>query len=178
MRAVRGFSFVEVMTVIALMSIMMAVTFVLFSGKRSEAALNVMAREVASAVRVAQNNALSGVKDQGNDNGLCFHSVRAVGVNSYEASVRHLKSGRTHSDCQNFPSDTTESLLSSYLLTDGVTFLSPMWDISFGVPLGEVIGGASQSILLQKGGKYSAVCILASGVVIEKPASSSVPSCL
>lgn len=177
MRIARGFSLVEIMTVIVFVSIMMAITFASFSGKRDEAALNVAAREVAAAVRMAQNNALSGVKERGNNNGLCFHMVRATSTGAYETFVRHLKPNRSYDDCPNFPSDTTESLLSSYLLTGGVSFFSPSWDISFKVPHGDTMSSTDQSIVLQKNGKYSAVCVLASGAVIEKSASPSIPSC-
>ena len=175
MRIARGFSLVEIMTVIAFISIMMAITFVSFSGKRDETALNVAAREVAAAVRVAQNNALSGVKERGNDNGLCFHTAEGQSSNVYDLSVTHLKNGSgrvcgTATDMEDFS-------LGVYTLENGVTFASPTWEVSFGVPRGEVLGGADQGIVLQKSGKYSAVCVLASGVVIEKSVSSSVPSC-
>lgn len=176
MRSVRGFSLVELMTVIAFISIMMAVTFLSFSGKRDETALNVSAREVAAAVRAAQSNALAGVKGSGNSGGLCRHMARATNGNSYEVSVRQLKSGNPAGNCS-ILSDTTELSLNTYVLSDGVTFASPSWEVSFGIPHGEVIGSANQNIVLQKNGKYSAVCVLASGSVVEKPVSSAAPSC-
>lgn len=177
MRSVRGFSLVELMTVIAFISIMMAITFVSFSGKRDETALKTSAREVAAVVRTAQNNALAGVKERGNDSGLCWHIARATSASSYEIFVRHLKSNKPDGDCSQFPSDTTESSLNTYLLSGGVTFVSSSWGVSFGVPRGDMLESTDQNIVLQKNGKYSAVCVLTSGVVVEKPVSSTVPSC-
>lgn len=178
MRSVRGFSFVEVMTVIALMSIMMAITFVSFSGKRDETALNASVREVAAAIRVAQSNALAGVREAGNDNALCRHAAEATSASSYAVLVRHLKPGNNlSSDCSLYPSKTTESSLGTFSLANGVTFASPTWRVDFGVPHGDVLGSTNQNIVLQKSGKYSSVCVLASGSVLERPASTTVPSC-
>lgn len=175
MRSVRGFSLVELMTVIAFISIMMAITFVSFSGKRDETALKTSAREVAAVVRTAQNNALAGVKERGNDSGLCWHIARARIADSYEIFVRHLKSNKPDGDCSQ-SSDTSESSLGIYSLSSGVTF-SSRWSVSFGVPRGDMLELTDQKIVLQKNGKYSAVCVLTSGVVVEKSVSSTVPSC-
>ena len=175
MRAARGFSLVEIMTVIALMSIMMAITFISFSGKRDETALKVSAREVASAIRLAQSDALSGVREDGNTNGLCFHGIAGTSDNTYELSVTHLKSGSGQL-CSD-PDERESFSLGSYVLDGGVTFGSPSWGVSFSVPRGDIMEASDQNIVLQKNGEYSSVCVLASGVVIEKPVSSAVPSC-
>ncbi len=174
MRSARGFSLVEVMTVIAFIGIMVAITFVSFSGKRDETALNVATREVATSVRLAQNNALSGVKELGNDSGLCRHIARGIDSSSYEISVRQLRSGGI--DCSK-SSDTIDASLNRYVLSSGVTFYLPSWTVSFGVPRGEVLESTNQNIVLQKNGKYSAVCVLTSGIVVERPVSSSIPTC-
>ena len=175
MRLVRGFSLVEVMTVIAFLGIMMAITFVSFSGKRDETALKVAAREVAATVRVAQNNALSGVKHSGNDNGLCSHRAEGKSATTYDLTVVHLKSGNGRV-CGNSGDEDLFSL-GTYTLGNGITFGSPSWMVSFDVPRGKLIQSTNQEIVLQKNGKYSAVCVLTSGSVIEKDVASSVPSC-
>lgn len=175
MRTAHGFSLVEVMTVIAFISIMTAVTFVSFSGKRDEAALRVAAREVAAAVRVAQNNALSGVKRIGNNNGLCSHRAEEKSATTYDLTVVHLKNGNGRV-CGNSGDEDLFSL-GTYTLGNGVTFGSPSWMVSFDVPRGKLIQSTNQEIVLQKNGKYSAVCVLTSGSVIEKDVASSIPSC-
>lgn len=175
MRSVRGFSLVELMTVIAFISIMMAITFVSFSGKRDETALKTSAREVAAVVRTAQNNALAGVKEHGNDNGLCLHRIEKESSNTYSLSVAHLKNGNNR-DCNN-SNDRDFSQLSTHKLSSGVTFSSSSWGVSFEVPRGDMLESTDQNIVLQKNGKYSAVCVLTSGVVVEKSVSSTFPSC-
>lgn len=175
MRTVRAFSLVEVVIVMAFVGIMAAVTFVSFSGKRDEEALQVSAREVAATVRMAQSNALSGVRQNGNDNELCSNRVEGKSDTTYDLSAVHLKNGNGHV-CGNSSGENVFSL-GTYTLSSGVTFGSPNWKVSFSVPQGGLIETADQKIVLQKNGKYSAVCVRTSGSITEKDVSSSVPSC-
>lgn len=175
MRFSRGSSFIEVMTVVAFIGIMMGVVFVSLSERRDEEALKAAAREVAAVIRVAQNNALSGVKKEGENYGLCRHIAKGKDVNTYETYVRHLKNSSS-TDC-NASSDINDFLLNTYTLSNGVSFNDPTWSVSFSVPRGNLVEASDQSIVLKKGSKYSAVCVLTSGVIVEKPVSTTVPSC-
>lgn len=170
----RGFSLVEVLLVIAFIGIMTAVTFVSLSGKRTDETLKGAAREVAAAVRVAQNNALSGVKEPGNDNGLCWHILRWTDGSAVSTSiVRHLKNA---GDCSQFPSDTTEFSLGNYTLENGVTFVGG-GEVDFVVPRGNLYQTTVQSIVLTRASRFVTVCVLPSGVVVEKSPADTAPSC-
>ncbi len=160
------------MTVIAFIGIMTGVVFVSMSGKRTETALKVAAREVAAAIRTAQSNALAGVRNPGNGNGLCFHRARYVNSTTYRIEIDHLRNNGT--DCAT-DIDNTPYQWSTFSLKNGVTFQAD-WNgasngIVFGVPRANVdnLGGAARAIVLTKGSTRLAVCVLASGTVIEQP---------
>ncbi len=161
------------MTVIAFIGIMTGVVFVSMSGKRTETALKVAAREVAAAIRTAQSNALAGVRDPVNGNGLCFHRVKYFDSGTYKIWINHLRSGNSRV-CTN-SGDIDEKEWSTFSLKNGVTFQAD-WNgasngIVFGVPRANVdnLGGAARAIVLTKGSTRLAVCVLASGTVIEQP---------
>lgn len=178
MRFSRGFSLVEVLLVIAFIGIMTAVTFVSLSGKRTDEALKGAAREVAAAVRVAQNNALSGVKESGNDNGLCRHLLKWTNGNATSTlSVIHLKNNGTNCSSS---SDTQEFSLGDRALENGVVFVGT-GAVGFSVPQGNLYSEsgppATQSIVFTKAGRFAAVCVLPSGIVVEKLPADAAPSC-
>jgi len=172
MRRTRGFTLIEVMVVIALIGIMTAITFVSFSGRRDDEALKASAREVAAALRMTQSDALAGVKEPGNDNGLCFHEAKWEDDHTYGTYIAHLKSGGA--DCNN-PFDLVQDPYKKgdFSLSDGVVFDSSDWVVSFRVPRGDLVGSATQTIVLNKSGKSIAVCILASGSVVETSVETS-----
>lgn len=168
MRFTRGFTFVEVMLVIAFIGIMTGVTFVSMSGRRDDAALKGAAREVAAALRTAQNNALSGTKEPGNNNGICFQGMSWENETTYEIYVAHLRNGNTRL-CSN-SADIVEHpyVLATYTLKNGVTFALDAGNVFFDVPRGAVRPLSVLSIELLKGEKSFFVCVASSGIITEK----------
>jgi prepilin-type N-terminal cleavage/methylation domain-containing protein len=171
MSSFRGFSLVEVMTVIAIVGIMLGITFVSFSGRRDEESLKGAAREVAAAVRSTQSNALSGVKrgvPEPPPKSLCWIVLKKASSTSYEVFTRYKNTATDDCDTEGF-NGTSET----YALPNGVSF-SGDWNmggaaLSFDVPRGDYREADLSNIVLTKGGEHVSVCVLPSGVVIEKP---------
>lgn len=181
MRFSRGFSLIELMTVIALIGIITGATFVSLSGKRSDEELKTMAREVAAAIRMAQINALGGNREgvPSNNQGLCWVEVSKVSSATYQAFTRSVSNSG-----DNCATDGSIGTPKSFSLSDGVTFSTTNWNsggnsIKFEIPRASILpAGTVSRIVLVKDGRYSAVCVLASGVIVEKPVGSALPSCL
>lgn len=88
----RGFSFLEMIVVVAIITIMTMVMFVISFKDRSKKEIEAVAREVTAAVRETQNNALTG-RQQGGENLPCGFIFEVLGDGSrYEVrgSYRNL----------------------------------------------------------------------------------------
>lgn len=170
MRFSRGFSFVEVMTVVALIGIMVAVTFVSLSGKRNEETLKAAAREVAASIRTAQSNALAGTRKGvplANKN-LCSVVFGKKSNSEYEIFVRYLTSGTCTAG---IVGDGAKEIFS---LSNGVVFGNTSnWntsgnDIRFEIPRATVLPSSETStICLGRSGQHISVSVSPAGVVTE-----------
>jgi len=85
----RGFSFIELLTVIAIIGIMSAVAFVSLSSSKSSAKLSAAQREVAGAIKLAQSYALQGrmETDEAGGSGLavpCGYGFHFISPTDYE----------------------------------------------------------------------------------------------
>lgn len=159
MKNSHGFSLVEVLVVIAFIGIMTGVLFVSLSGKRTETSLKSAAREVAAAVRTAQNSALTGVKTGVPDGrSLCRYEIKNTNASRYEILLHYSNGGNCN----------RQSSLGVFSLKNGVSFSGGNWSVLFGVPRGDVLSGSQSAIGLTKSGSSFSVCVPSSGSITEK----------
>lgn len=154
----KGFSFLELMIVIAIIGIMTAVALVYISkSNRSGKEVEFAAREVAVSIREAQNNALSGKKA-----GALCRSYYFYYSNPDNKSYRiSNEAGCTNSQIQ-------------YSLENKVTFSSAGY-FYFTIPHGEIFeapgnrleGSEKRTITVSKDTQSYNICIYPSGNVIE-----------
>lgn len=162
----KGFSLLELITVIAIIMIMTAV--VLSSGliqNRKERELEAAAREVAAAIREAQNNALTGKNADSDCNTYRF---------SFTDSSASYRVGNI-APCTNTPAD--------YSLKNGVTFNGGGtidFPIPFATPSITPPATFPVSIVVCKGGTDDSdchkVCVNSAGKV-EEIKGNALPVC-
>lgn len=144
----KGFSFIELMITIAIMTIMSAITLASMNAGQKLWAVKTAAREVAATVREVQNYALTG-KDLKDKTSICVFTFEWV-----SGSSTYLMEG-----CKT----------QSYVLKNGVNF-SGSGNFSFSVPFANLNPPSIADIKLNKGGiggiDYH-VCVYASGAVKE-----------
>lgn len=150
-----GFTLIEVMIVVAIIGILSALTLGSLAAGRTARDLSRSSREVAAALREAQNYALSG-------------RTANIGENNCAYSVQG--SGSTFTLSHTYGSSCTSGVLATYSLSRGVVFGSNL-TASFSVPRGELMPGASANIALTKGGSTVYVCLSAAGRVLENGSS-------
>lgn len=78
----KGFTFIEIMIVVVIIIIMTSVVLITVGNNKSPRAVEVAARQVAAAIREAQNNALAG-KQAGSDTS-CGWGMAAIGDYDYK----------------------------------------------------------------------------------------------
>lgn len=170
MRHVRGFTLIEVLTVVALISLMAALSFVSLSGRRDEEMLKASARELGAVVRTAQNNALTGLRTgvpEGRS--LCQYGVEWVSNSSYRSFVQY---SRSDGSCPGNANDV--QYFGTYTVNAGVLFSDSGWRTAFSVPRGGLIGGLSYyRIGLQRNSKTLSVCVSGSGSVTQTAIGSA-----
>lgn len=144
----KGFTLLELMIVIAIIGTMASVTLTYLGGSRKDRELEVAAREVAAAVREAQNNALTGK----NASSTCSSYVFTYGGSNYSVS--------NNSECINSPIQ--------YTLKNRVTFQNS-GSLSFSIPFG-VLSPDNNAVLTLRNqtGKTINVCVYPPGRVEEK----------
>lgn len=143
-----GFTLVEVITVMAIIGIMTAISIVSLRGARTGTNLENSRREAASAIKLAQSFALQGKTVGGN--APCGFGFRFTDNDIYE--IFYIPSGGVSCDIKNDDddtrncSDTSCSTLESYNLKNNVTVTASTGkDIYFTIPHGNVYGSTGQT---------------------------------
>lgn len=149
----RAFTLIEIMVVVAIVSIMTATVIVSLGSGRAKKELETNAHEFASVVREAQNYALTGKQAGGGT--VCTFSVTWTSPSTY--SLGYTASG----NCAVAPTS-----LVSYSLKNGVTF-SNSGAVSFRSPWAEVTTGGVQANFSRSSNTRS-VCVNAQGKISDQ----------
>jgi prepilin-type N-terminal cleavage/methylation domain-containing protein len=157
----RAFTLIEMLVVMAIVSIMTAVAIVSFGSGRIKKELETNAREFASAVREAQNYALTGRQAAGLT--ACAFSVTWTSSSTYKFGVTPSGS------CGAVPASIV-----SYSLKNGVT-VSNFGTISFQLPWAIVVSGGGSQVIFSKSSNTHSVCVSADGKITDQVGSSSCP---
>lgn len=169
----RGFTIIEMVVVLAIVSLMSAVTIVSLNTSKISREVESQARVFASAVREAQNYALTG-KNITSTSGAkpCFFRVESGATGAYY--IKQSNNGT----CGSFSSGGTYQLGNAVSVSGG--------PVDFSVPRGEPWSGGSElsgagkvDFSLTKNGKTAHVCVYPLGRVEETKAGTagSEPQC-
>lgn len=169
-----GFTFVELVVTMAILSGMAAVTIVSMNGGKTRHEVQSATHLVASALREAQNYALTGKNMTSNPaNRPCKFRTRSV-MGGSAIFVEQLSAGMV--SCPQ-PGSTPDSWSgATYNLTNGVIF-SATTEVRFNVPRGEptnpsgveLSGATSIDFPVSKSGSTAHVCVYPLGRIEEKP---------
>lgn len=142
--------------VVALVLIMTGIAFVYLSDYKREKYLELAGREVAAAVREAQNNALTGKSGSG----------------EYPCRYNFVGSGSSYSITYDYHngdgSCTLSNTYSTRAIENDITF-NPASSFSFVIPFGVIESGTMQEVRLEKEtDNHYYICVETSGNVYEK----------
>lgn len=173
----KGFSFLEMIIIIAIIGIMTSVMLVISLKERTGKELEAVGREVTSAIREAQNNALTG-KQQDNSklpcaflfetDGMTYHmkgSYRDVGAPC--GSDYSLTSYATELNASTLDAEMTltgtdsEGRISSY-----VGFIVPYGEY-FDAGISETNPSQGTQFVLEKDGEKYYICVHSTGLIEE-----------
>lgn len=176
--SVRGFTLVELVVAMALISIMATATVVSMSGGKTRHEVQSATHLVASALREAQNYALTGKNMTSNPaNRPCKFRTRSVASGS-AIFVEQLSAGMVSCPQPGATSDLWSG--ATYNLTNGVVF-SAATVAHFDVPRGEptnssgveLSGATSIDFSVSKSGLTAHACVYPLGRIEEKPVGGS-----
>lgn len=137
----KGISLIEVMTTIALITIMIAVGLTMMGKNKQDSQLEAVSRELAAHLREAQNNALTGKKIDGES--TCGFGLHRESASRYSLFYGDISEISTHEDCSrptvpfDYKSGTFTSLDASFDLPKGIT-IDEISDIYFSAPFAKV----------------------------------------
>lgn len=139
-----GFTFIELMIVVVLMTIMGGVAFVSLQSSKANARLQSAQREVTATIKQAQSYALQG-KMQGTAK-VCGYGVKFTSVNEYKIFYKTPNSGMTCDDKDYAEYGVAENLQ----LENGVVLSSPSeyedTEIYFAIPFGNAFDSAGTAL--------------------------------
>lgn len=151
----RGVTLIEVMAVIAIMSILAAVTLVSWTESRSRQDLILAEREFTAIVRQAQGYALTGKLDMNHPDWIpCSYQIQFVDdteKNKYKTRYTYYESGGS---CD-APSVAD---IQTFTLPNGVAF-SDFGDINFFLPSGQREKDTPSSVSFTKSTASGIVCL-------------------
>lgn len=153
-----GFTLIELVIVMAIVGIMASVIMASLTDGRTKKSVETNAHEFASALREAQNYALSGKQIGGND--VCKFSLGWIDGSTY--SLGYIPGG-----C----AAASPTSIVNYSLKNGVT-LNNFGTIYFSVPFGVVSPSSTLQVIFTKSSFTYFVCIYGNGKILETADSS------
>ncbi len=156
----RAFTLIEVVVVMAIISIMTGVVIVSFGSGRVQRELETNAREFASIVREAQNYALTGRQAIAGTT-PCSFGISWSGANYNISYIYRIGTGAC----------TQTSLVNSYVLKNGVAF-GNSGSFNFSLPHASLsfASGSSPAVLTKQSISHI-VCTYAEGRIVDRPGS-------
>lgn len=182
-RTIPGFTLPEVLITTAIISLVAAISLISLSDVKKRQEVNGAMRQVASAVREAQNYALTGKNiSSGTSDQPCLFRVRANGnPDAQTFQLEQMNVG--HSQCPGGGSNSADEWASiSYRTMNGVSVSASAVGmpvsagaIRFSVPRGEptangveLTGNYRVQFAVSKGGLTAHVCVYPLGRIAEK----------
>jgi prepilin-type N-terminal cleavage/methylation domain-containing protein len=165
-----GFTLIELMISMAILSIMTTVTIVSMGGAKTKQEVEGAARQVAAALREAQNYALTGKNIGASGDVPCQFRLEADGTSTFTIQQKKFDSGVCTAD---------SGSPMSYSLSNGVTVSTN--NASFDVPRGEVFndalgelnGDEKVDFSISKDGSTAHVCLYPFGRIEERSIGGS-----
>lgn len=178
---VSGFTLLEVLVVVAIIGIMTSVAFVSVQRGKIDKEVSAAAEQVASAIREAQNYALSG-KQPSTTETTCGFGFRRINLTRYNIFYNHTTASL--STCADVPkiydtaiasSNFTGITLPNGVLFNGTTSVQRMY---FSIPFGMMFNNDGSSLvsikrfLVYKDTIYYAICVNPGGFVEVRKGNS------
>ena len=165
-----GFTLIELMVSMAILSIMVTATIISMGGAKTKQEVEGAARQVAAAIREAQNYALTGKNIGSSGDVPCRFRLAATGTSSFTIQQKEFSSGSCGIDSG---SPLTYSLLAGVTVsTNNVSFDVPRGEV-FNDALGELDGTDEVDFAVSKSGSTAHVCVYPFGRIEEKPIGGS-----
>lgn len=163
-----GVTLIELVAAIAIIGILASITMISFRNQKIDSQLESAARELAAAIREAQNYALAGKEQNGSIPCDGIH-IRSLGsMRDYQIYFREKEAG---GGCG------SDVALENYDLANGIV-ISNNFEIIFQIPHGQAtVTTGSSPFTMAKGGKNIGVCLSANGRVEETNVTSGTLTC-
>lgn len=166
----KGFSLLELTVAMAVVGILIAAVIVPLNNSRTKKEVEVAAREVAAAIREAQNYALTGKSTSAGY--PCRYGFRADNTESgYYIDYYYATESCT------ILQGITQPYI-SYELKNGVLFSSDSGDFDFSVPWGVITANTftlPARYVVSKGSSSYTVCVYSAGNITELPGGVACP---
>jgi prepilin-type N-terminal cleavage/methylation domain-containing protein len=162
-----GFTLIEILVVVAIISIMAGVILANANSGRNEEAVDAATRTLVNTIRELQQYALTGRQFTSNTDPCLYQIAWSNGANTYTTTY-HYKDGSG--------SCTQSVAIATFALPGGVLF-SGTGNFGFTLPYGKPnFGTASVALPVTKGGSVSGVvCAYKDGLIKNTVGSSSCP---
>jgi prepilin-type N-terminal cleavage/methylation domain-containing protein len=172
-----GFSFIELMVVIAIMVLMVGLLFVSQNDNKVQRNVNDAARQIVAQLRALQNDAINGKQIEnpsgsGNYSIACDFKFKAdanatkysISYTTYASLKNSCSDSGTHAAINNSTDIDLSSGKGTVAISDGA---SNGVDLFFSSPRGDLTT-STYSITLTSGSSSAIVCVCASGNIYEK----------
>lgn len=163
----RGFTTLELLTVIAIIGIMSSILFVSLIPQKASKDLENAARQFTTDIKAIQRSVLNGTAPSGITEIVCGHGIHTDGTNEYKLFVK-TKTTHAGGDCldagysRNFPPGEEYR---TQTFDSGVTITpAPVRSVYFQVPDAKVYGGGL-TFTFEKGGEHCDVSISNTGEI-------------